>query len=134
MATVRGTAVIFSYTTTAGMTITGLTGWLTQNADLENTADEYQVKSAQGKDVTEIIENPKKRLTVRYEASGSDRATAITNAALPALNTFVLITACVEFPEIVSNYWMLKSAKKSLGNTGTMGMDLTMVLNPEITT
>ena len=133
MATVRGTAVIFSYTTAAGMTITGLTGYLTQTADLENTADEYMVKSAQGKDVTEITENDKKKLTVRFEASGTDRATAITNAALPALNTFAPITACTEFPEIVSNYWIVKAAKKSLSNTGTMGIDLTLSLNLNVT-
>ena len=134
MATVRGTAVVFSFTTTAGVTITGLTGWLAQTIDLEKTADEYMVKSGQGKDVTEIMENFKTRSNLNFQISGTDRATAITNAALPALNSLLAITACVEFPELISNYWMVKSAKGASGNTATRGADLTIVLNPEITT
>lgn len=134
MATERGTKVIFSFTTAAGITFTGLTGYLVQTAELEALADEYFVKSAQGKDVTEIMENFKKRLTVRFETSGTDRATAITNAVLQSLNIFIPITACVEIPELISAYWILKATKKSTSNTGTLGVDMTLSLNPEITT
>lgn len=134
MATVRGTPVIFSFTTAAGVTITGLTGWLAQTIDMELTGDEYMVKDGRGKDVTEIMENFKTKSTLNFQMSGTDRATAITNAALPALNTFIAITTCAEFPELVSNYWMVKAAKRSGGNTKTMEADLTISLNPNITT
>lgn len=134
MATVRGTPVIFSFTTAAGVTITGLTGWLAQSIDMELTADAYKVKDGRGKTVTEIMEDFMTKSTLNFQMSGTDRATAITNAALPALNTFVVITACAEFPELVSAYWIVDAAKKKSGNTTTMDADLTIHLNPNITT
>ena len=134
MATVRGTPVVFSYTTAAGVTITGFTGYLLQSATLKNEADEYKVKSGQGKTVTRIVEDPVKRMDLSFEISGVDRATAITNAALPALNTFAPITACAELPEVVSNFWIVESVDKPTSNTGTMKVNMTLGLYPEITT
>lgn len=133
MATVRGTPVVFSYTTAAGATITGFTGWLMQSAKLKNDADEYKVKSGQGVTVTRIIEDSVKRMDLSFEISGVDRATAITNSALPALNTFAPITACAEIPEAVSAYWIVESVDKDTSNTGTIKVNMTLALYPSIT-
>lgn len=134
MATVRGTKVIFSFTTAAGATITGLTGWLAQEISIEKRAETYKVKDGRGKTVTEIWEDFMDGATLTFENSGTDRATAITNAALPSLGAFLAITACDEFPELISNYWIVDAAKANSGNTKTRNSELGIHLNPNITT
>lgn len=104
----NGTAVNFGFATTSGgITITGITGVLLQNADYSAEADKDEVRDGNGNIVSRNWYDPHLKATLEWVITGTGIAAAITNTAIAALapGTILVISACASVPDLVATNW-----------------------------
>ena len=123
----NGLAVNFGFSSTSwGITITGLTGFLIQTA--EETAD-AKLEAVMGPTGDDVLHGWHGFVTdatlecVITDLSGNSIATALTNTTLTGVTagTFITITACAAMPDLATtshNVWEVQTgAKISKSNT-----------------
>ena len=101
-AVINGTPVNFSFQSAAGITITGLSGILLQNASYKTPTKRVLVMDGNGNRTSSIHVDPIKTSNLKWKVSGSGLANAITNTTLQANGNLITITACASMPELVS--------------------------------
>lgn len=118
MATNLGTAVNFGYaTTTNGITITGISGFLLQEAEHEADGDNEQIRDADGDVVADVHYNATQRATITAVITGTGLANAITNTTKPAKGTILVISACASDTELVATNWVVMRSRITGSNT-----------------
>ena len=116
--TTRGTPVNFGFaTTTNGITITGISGFLLQSAASSSTADEAQVRDGIGAFTTRTFYNPGAKATLNATVTGSDTAAAITNTAKQSIGGLLVISACASSPDLVATNWVIDGCDIDQKNT-----------------
>src|SRR4051794_613203 len=108
MATINGTPVNFGFTGSNGIAITGITGWLLQEAEHSKDADVEVVRNGVGDEVIHGWYNQQDKATLSYVITDATNiAGAITNttAALIVPGTFFVVTACASMPSLVATTW-----------------------------
>ncbi len=134
MSTLNGTAVVFAFSTAAGITITGLNGVLLQSKDHAKEAERELTRDATGSRVQSTHYDFRDVATIRYRVSGTGVANAIVNTALQAPGTLLVVTACVEDPAMVATNWEVQSGAKLMQtNTGVAEIELTLEKSAGIT-
>lgn len=114
-AIINGTAINFGFTGTNGITITGISGTLLQSAEHEAMSDCEVTKDGIGAEVCHGWHNYQDHAKLEWVVTGSGLAAAITNTALIAPGTFVVITACASMPSLVGTTWECQSGCKISG-------------------
>lgn len=135
MGQLKGAAVNFGFTGTDGIAESNLTGKMQlQSADYESTADEEQIRDADGDLVNRTFYNLGFKATLEYIPSGADIATAVTNTALIAVGTVINITACASLPALVASSWVVVPGGKITGsNTSAKRITLPLEKHAGIT-
>src|ERR1035438_4279493 len=110
----NGTPVVFSLGSVAGVTITGISGNLTQSVSLEKQAKRTLVNDGNGNRTTSVHSDPIKVVSIEWKVGGTGIANAILQTVLQAPGAFLTITAAPNMPELVSanGYEVLKSSLK----------------------
>lgn len=121
MPTQNGTAVNFAFGSAAGVTITGFSGILLQNAEHGKESDLASVRDGDGTTVTDVFYDFRDLAQLVWTFSGSTIAAARTATTLASLvpGTIVIITACAARPDLVQTNWVVTEAgpKTTGGNT-----------------
>lgn len=119
MATNNGRAVVFGYTGTDGITISGISGTILQSGDHSAEADKEDVRGPTGDIVGRNWYDQHRKLTLEWVVGGTGLANAITNRTLASLTpgTVVNITACASQPDNVATNWEIQSARDNGSNT-----------------
>jgi hypothetical protein len=119
MATINGTAVVFGYTGSNGIAITGISGTLLQSTDHSAEADHEDVRDGDGDIVARAWYDQHRKASLEWVVTGTGLANAITNNALASLvpGTILNITACASDPDLVATSWEVMSARSSHSNT-----------------
>lgn len=101
----NGTAVNFGFGSGAGITITGLTGMLLQNADHSTAADLESTRDGAGDEVTHGWYNEHDEATLEWVISGASitaaKAATVVSSLTPG--TIIAITACANMPGLVAD-------------------------------
>ncbi len=136
MIQLKGVAVNFGFTGTDGIAeSTILTGKMQlQEADLENTSDEEQVRDALGALTNRSFYNPGFKASLRYVPSGAAVSNAVTNTTIPVQGTILSITACASMPDLVKTNWVVVGGVKVSGsNTKAKEVSLNLEAHAGIT-
>jgi len=128
MATENGTAVVFTFKSAVGVTVTELTGNLTQSIRHAKKTERRLVKDGNGNRVSSLHTDFMESLQLRYVVSGSTLSAAITNGSCPAIGSFIHITACTQYPDIKTTapgrIYEVIDASAELGNESNLEITL----------
>jgi hypothetical protein len=135
MATINGTAVVFGYTGTNGIAITGINGTLLQSTDQSAEADHEDVRNAVGDIVSRAWYDQNRKATLEWVITGTGLANAITNNTLTGLTpgTIIVISACASNPDLVATNWEVMSSKNPGSNTSSHRMTVQLEKRAGIT-
>ena len=140
MAKINGIAVSFGFSTTAdangnqGFTSTSISGALLQSADQSDDAEVEVVRNGSGERVVHAWYDLHKACTLEYVVSASTIAGAKAATLLPAIGSFISITACAEMPSLVSSHWEVqKGGKISKSNTTVSKISIPLMSCDNIT-
>ena len=117
----NGTPVVFGYTGTNGITITGVDGTLLQSTDHSAEADHEDIRDAIGNIVSRSWYDQHRKATLEWIVTGTGLADAIThNTLTPILpGMIIVITVCASDPDLVATSWEVMSSKSSHSNTSS---------------
>lgn len=101
-AVINGTPVNFTFQSANGITITGISGVLLQNASYKKPTKRTLVMDGNGNRTTSAHTDPILSTTLKWKVSGAGLANAITNTTLQANGNLVTVTGCPSLPELVS--------------------------------
>ncbi len=132
--TQNGTPVVFSLGSTAGITMTGISGNLTQSVSFDKNTKRSLVMDGNGNRCTSVHTDPVKNVSIEWKVGGTGLANAVLQTYLKELGSFVVITAAPNMPEIVSanGYEVLKSGIKE-GNEEVATIKIDIEQAPNIT-
>lgn len=117
MATQYGIPINFGFaTTTDGITITGISGYLLQSADHTKQADIFEVRDADGDMANRTFYNFNDEASLEVIITGTNLAAAITNTALQTPGTILVISACANMPSLVATNWQVEPGHKVSGS------------------
>lgn len=119
MATNLGTAVVFGYTGTNGIVITGISGTLLQSAEHSAEADREDIRDGDGDIVAHNFHDQNRKATLEWVVTGTGLANAIVNRTLASLvpGTIIAIATCASDPDLVASTWVIMSARSVGSNT-----------------
>lgn len=130
----NGTAVVFAFTTTAGITITGLSGVLLQSKDHSLESDNDTTRDGTGNVVQTTDYNFRDVASLRYRVSGTSLSDAKVNTALKTPGTILVVTACADDPAMVKTNWIVQSGAKIMQtNTSAAEIELPLIAYPGVT-
>lgn len=110
MGVANGIAVNFGFTQSAGGTqglvMTGLTGYILQNAETSAEADKDEVRAINGDVVSRNWFDPHRKTSLEFVITGTTNSTAaaLANTTLAAFvpGSIITITECLSVPELAS--------------------------------
>lgn len=134
MAVLNGTAIVFAFTTTAGITITGVSGILLQSKDHSIVAEREVTRDAKGNRVQSTHYDERHEAALRYKVSGTSLADAKVNTALQTPGTLLVVTACADDPAMVATNWEVQSgARITQTNTSAAEIEIPLEKSAGIT-
>jgi hypothetical protein len=121
MSVQNGTAVVFAYTGTNGITISGISGTLLQSAEQSAEADHEDTRSGAGDIIARSWYDQHRKATLEWVVTGTGLANAIVNRTLASLTpgAIISITACASQPDLVATNWEVMSSKDAGSNTSS---------------
>lgn len=130
MGTPNGTAVNFAFTQSAGGTqgivITGMTGYILQNAEYSAEADKEEARSIGGDVISRNWYDQHRKGTLEFVISGATNsiAAALANTTLANFvpGAIITITECLSMPELVSlnnGKWEVQTGASIKGSNTT---------------
>jgi len=136
MPTINGTAVNFGFTGANGIAITGINGFLLQQADHSLAAEKEDVRSGQGDIVNHSWYDQHMKSTIEAVITGTGIASAITNTTLKTVlppGTIISITACASDPDLVQTAWEVQEANIRHSNVGAARISISVEYRAGIT-
>lgn len=139
-----GTAVNFAFTQSAGgqqgIVMTGLTGYILQNADYSAEADKDEVRTIQGDITSRNWYDLHRKGTLEFVITGATNniAAAIANTTLANFTpgSIITITECLSMPELVTlnnGKWEVQSGASIKGsNTNSKRLSVPIETRPNI--
>jgi hypothetical protein len=117
----NGTPLVFGYTGTDGITITGINGTLLQSAEQSAEADHEDVRNGVGDIVARNWHDQHRKASLEWVVKGTGLANAIVNRTLATLTpgTIIVISACASQPDLIATNWEVMSAKDAGSNTSS---------------
>lgn len=130
MPTQNGTAVNFAFASATGITITGLSGILLQNAEHGTESELASVRDGDGTTVTDVFYDTRQTAQLVWTISGTGIANAKTNSSLSSLapGTILVISACAARPDLVQTNWVVTEAGPKLSGGNTDAAQITVPL------
>jgi hypothetical protein len=136
MPTINGTAVVFGFTGTNGMTITGISGLLTQQADHTLAADREEIRGGQGDHVAHSFYDQHQKGTLEFVVTGTGLGNAITNLTVKTIlppGTIIAVSACASDPDLIQTNWEVQEATVRHSNVGSARISLSVESRAGIT-
>lgn len=130
MPTQNGTAVNFAFGSAAGITITGFSGILLQNAEQGKESDLASVRDGDGTTVTDIFYDFRDmaQLVWTFSAAGVAAARTATTLASMVPGTLVVITACAARPDLIQTNWVITESGPKITGGNTDAAQVTIPL------
>lgn len=121
MATINGTAIVFGFTGTNGIAITGISGTLLQSTDQSAEADHEDVRNGIGDIVARGWYDQNRKATLEWVVTGTGLANAIVNNTLATLlpGAIIVISACASNPDLIATNWEVMTSKNVGSNTSS---------------
>lgn len=144
MGSANGVAVNFGFTQSAGGTqgivMTGLTGYILQNADYSAEADVDDVRDLQGNKVSRNWYDQHRKGTLEFVITGTTNsiAAALANTTLANFTpgSIITITECLSMPELVTlnnGKWEVQAGASIKGsNTNSKRLSIPLETRPGI--
>ena len=135
MATINGTAVVFGFTGSNGITIANISGTLLQSTDHSADADHEDTRNGLGDIVARGWYDTHRKATLEWVVTGTGLANAITNNVLGSLvpGTILVISACASDTDLVATTWEVMTARSSHSNTSSAKINVQLEKRAGIT-
>jgi hypothetical protein len=121
MAIINGTPVVFGFTGSNGIAITGISGTLLQSTDHSAEADHEDTRNGIGDIVARAWYDQHRRATLEWVVTSTTLTLALAANTLSSVTpgTILVVSACASDPDLVATTWEVMSAKSSHSNTSS---------------